>query len=218
MENIKKFVAVLLTVALSGVLAACGNSSEESSSLPAGNSSAQNEDGGQTDRDVSDSEGNEAENTSGSSDNTKLNEQEDTDNSSAASNDGESVESSNDQNENHESNKDEYLKKLNKMEEADRYAEAKTTTAELVEQEAERYRTWDEELNKIYNLLEEQLDKGQMDQLRDEQLNWIQQRDETAKKSSLKYKGGSMEPLEYVATQASLTRKRCYLLVARYMK
>ncbi|MDM5227387.1 DUF1311 domain-containing protein [Cytobacillus sp. NJ13] len=218
MENNMKFLAVLLTVGLSGVMAACGNSSEESSSLPASNSSAQNEDGGSIDKGFTDSEGSEAENSSGSSDNTQLNEQEDTDNPSAASNEGESVESSNDQNENHESNKDEYLKKLNKMEEADRYAEAKTTTAELVEQEAERYRTWDEELNKIYGLLEEQLDKGQMDQLREEQRNWIHQRDETAKKSSLKYKGGSMEPLEYVATQASLTRERCYLLVARYMK
>lgn len=168
MEKNKKFLTVLITVALSGVLAACGDSSEESSSQPANNSSAQNEDGGSTDRDSADSEENEEENSSGSSDNTQLNEQENTDNSSAASNDGESVESSN-QNENHESNKDEYLKKLNKMEEADRYAEAKTTTAELVEQEAERYRNWDEELNKIYGLLEDQLDKGQMDQLREEQ-------------------------------------------------
>ncbi|RBP89980.1 uncharacterized protein DUF1311 [Cytobacillus firmus] len=218
MEKNKKFLAVLLTVALSGVLAACENSSEESSSQPASDNSAQNEDGGQTDRNSTDSEGNEAENSSGSSDNTQLNEQEDTDNSSAASNEGESVESTNDQNVSHESNKDEFLKKLNKMEEADRYAEAKTTTAELVEQEAERYRTWDEELNKIYGLLEEQLDKGQMDQLREEQRSWIQQRDEAAKKSSLRYKGGSMEPLEYVATQASLTRERCYLLVAKYMK
>lgn len=217
MEKNKKFLTVLITVALSGVLTACGDSSEESSSQPASNSSAQNEDGGSTDRDSADSEGNEEENTSGSSDNTQLNEQENTDNSSASSNDGESMESSN-QNENHESNKDEYLKKLNKMEEADRYEEAKITTAELVEQEGERYRNWDEELNKIYGLLEEQLDKGQMDQLREEQRIWIQQRDEAAKKSSLKYKGGSMEPLEYVATQASLTRERCYLLVAKYMK
>ncbi|WP_436374716.1 lysozyme inhibitor LprI family protein [Cytobacillus sp. BC1816] len=218
MEKNKKFLAVLLTIALLGVLAACENSSEESSSQPASDNSAQNEDGGPTDRNSTDSEGNEAENSFGSSDNTQLNEQEDTENSSAASNEGESVESTNDQIENHESNKDEYLKKLKKMEEADRYAEAKTTTAELVEQETERYRTWDEELNKIYGLLEVQLDKGQMDQLREEQRSWIQQRDEAAKKSSLKYKGGSMEPLEYVATQASLTRERCYFLVVRYMK
>lgn len=218
MQKNKKFLAVLLTVALSGVLTACADSFEESSSQPASNSSAQDKDGGSMDKDSADSEGKEAKNSSGSSDTTQLSEQEDTDNSSAVSNDGESAESGNDQSENLESNKDEYLKKLNKMEEADKYAEAKTTTAELVEQEAERYRTWDEELNKIYGLLEEQLDKGQMDQLREDQRNWIQQRDETAKKFSLKYKGGSMEPLEYVATQASLTRERCYLLVAKYMK
>src|SRR5690606_4862979 len=96
-------------------------------------------------------------------------------------------------------------------------AEAKTTTAKMVKQEEERYRTWDDELNKIYGLLEEQLENDQMNQLREEQRKWIQQRDEAAKDSSLKYKGGSMEQLEYVATLASLTRERCYLLVAKYM-
>ncbi|MGM0973831.1 MAG: hypothetical protein ACQEW2_13165 [Bacillota bacterium] len=44
MENNKRFLAVLLTIALSGVLSACGNSSEESNSEPTSNSSAQEED------------------------------------------------------------------------------------------------------------------------------------------------------------------------------
>jgi uncharacterized protein YecT (DUF1311 family) len=74
------------------------------------------------------------------------------------------------------------------------------------------------ELNKIYGVLKEQLSKEQMEKLREEQRNWINHRDEAAKKSSLKYKGGSTESLEYVATQASLTRERCFKLVAKYMK
>ncbi|MFC4409044.1 lysozyme inhibitor LprI family protein [Chungangia koreensis] len=116
-----------------------------------------------------------------------------------------------------ERTKDDYLKKLNEMEEADRYGPAQSTTVELVEQETERYEKWDRELNEIYGLLKEQLSQEKMDSLREEQREWIVHRDETAKESSLNYKGGSMESLEYVATQAELTRERCYLLVAKYM-
>ena len=211
MKNNKRFLAVLLTVALSGVLAACGNSSEVSSSEPTSNSSVQEEDIETTEKEPKGSQGMEEEKSDGSSNTAQSH---DKDNSAEASNDVDAV----DKNESPESSKDEYLKKLNKMEEADRNAEAKTTTTEMVEQEEERYRTWDDELNKIYGLLEEQLENDQMDQLREEQRKWVQQRDETAKNSSLKYKGGSMEQLEYVAALASLTRERCYLLVAKYMK
>lgn len=117
-----------------------------------------------------------------------------------------------------ESKKEEYLKKLNEMEEADRNLEAGTTMVELKEQEAERYKKWDVKLNEIYGVLKEQLSTEQMDTLREEQRNWVKNRDEVAKEASLKYQGGSMESLEYVATQASLTRDRCYELVAKYMK
>lgn len=119
---------------------------------------------------------------------------------------------------NTESKKEKYLKKLNEMEEADRNLESGTTMVELEEQEVERYKKWDTELNEIYGLLKEQLSTEQMDKLREEQRNWIKHRDEAAREASLKYKGGSMEALEYVATQASLTRERCYELVAKYMK
>ena len=57
-----------------------------------------------------------------------------------------------------------------------------------------------------------------MEKLKEEQRDWITYRDETAKASSLKYEGGSTEALEYVATQAILTRERCYVLVAKYMR
>jgi uncharacterized protein YecT (DUF1311 family) len=116
------------------------------------------------------------------------------------------------------STKDEYLKKLNEMEEEDRHSAAGTTIAELEKQEEERYEKWDKELNEIYRVLEGQLSPEQMEKVREEQRSWVKQRDVAAKESSLKYKGGSHEALEYVATQAVLTRERCYVLVARYME
>lgn len=114
--------------------------------------------------------------------------------------------------------KDEYLDRLNVMEEADKNEVAKTTTVDMIEQEKKRYKKWDEALNEIYGVLKEQLSAEEMDKLRVEQLDWIEHRDTSAKEAALKYEGGSMEPLEYVATQASLTKDRCYELVARYME
>ncbi|MEK3889449.1 hypothetical protein [Bacillus sp. FSL K6-3431] len=49
--------------------------------------------------------------------------------------------------------KEEYLKKLNEMKELQRNSDAKTTTLIMEEEEAERYKTWDEALNEIYGVL-----------------------------------------------------------------
>ncbi|MBU9723060.1 MULTISPECIES: lysozyme inhibitor LprI family protein [Bacillaceae] len=117
-----------------------------------------------------------------------------------------------------DSKKAEYLNKLNEMEEADRNGEVGSTITELEEQETERFEKWDAELNKVYGLLQEDLSTEEMDQLREEQRSWIQFRDEAAEEASLQYEGGSTETLEYIATQASLTRDRCYELVAKYME
>ena len=115
--------------------------------------------------------------------------------------------------------KEEYLKILNTQEEADKNkVVTDTTTIALIAEEQERYETWDKLLNEIYGVLKTQLPENEMIKLRDEQREWIIKRDETAKEASLQYKGGTMENLEYVATQATLTRERCYELVAKYMK
>lgn len=212
----------MLTVVLV-ILAACGNSSDESSAKfnnqSSNNSTSENADGDSSNKDLTNTDENTTENSSEGAEDNQLNDQEDTSkNKSTSSNDGGSLKSSNSDTEMTGNNKEEYLKKLNDMEESDRHSESGTTISELEEQEAERYKKWDVELNEIYEVLKEQLSTEQMDKLKDEQRNWIKHRDEAAKESSLKYKGGSTESLEYVATQASLTRERCYELVAKYMK
>lgn len=117
--------------------------------------------------------------------------------------------------------KDEYLEKLNEIDKKDREVPADTskasTTVELEKEEAERLDRWDEALNEIYSVLNEQLSAEEIEQLREEQRDWIKERDQKAKEASLKYEGGTMEGLEYVATQASVTKDRCYELVAKYM-
>ena len=93
-----------------------------------------------------------------------------------------------------------------------------SSTYALKAVENERWETWDELLNEIYGVLKEQLLPDEMEQLREEQRDWIKFRDERALESSLQYKGGTMEQLEYVIVLANLTEERCFELVENYMK
>lgn len=202
MKNKRNYLMVMFTVILV-ILAACGNTSEESSMKSINespdNSSTQHDD------------------TLNKDENKTGNPSEETD-TSANSNDGNLSTTRDGVSRVNENNKEEYLEKLNDMEQADKHAEAKTTTADMEEQEKDRYEKWDKASNEIYGVLKEQLSTEQMDKLREEQRNWVEHRDEAAKEASLEYEGGSMESLEYVATQASLTRERCYELVANSME
>ncbi|MGN7477327.1 lysozyme inhibitor LprI family protein [Solibacillus silvestris] len=92
------------------------------------------------------------------------------------------------------------------------------TQAEMTEAQGNIYAKWDEILNEIYGELKKQLSGNDMNKLRDEQRQWIQDRDEQAKEAAKKFEGGSMETLEYVSTQAKLTEERAYELVKTYMK
>ncbi|PFG12199.1 lysozyme inhibitor LprI family protein [Bacillus sp. es.036] len=208
-----KLSMLMLTFALVA-LSACGNSTNESSAQ-SNNQPSNNTPPEVTEEDAPAEE--EVEDTS--ADDIEVNEQEDSSTPTTEdSTNGESEKSDQPNDENVENQKEKYFKKLNSMYESDRNVEVKETMVEMEEQEAERYQNWDKMLNEIYGVLQAQLPSDEMDQLREEQRKWVEHRDEAAKKASLKYEGGTTESLEYVATQASLTRERCYELVAKYME
>ncbi|MGD6842449.1 lysozyme inhibitor LprI family protein [Bacillus infantis] len=83
--------------------------------------------------------------------------------------------------------------------------------------ENDRWEIWDDRLNEIYGVLQEQLPAEEMESLREEQRDWLKERDARALEASLKYEGGTQEHLEYVAVLANLTEERCYELVETYM-
>ncbi|MCM3711132.1 lysozyme inhibitor LprI family protein [Sporosarcina luteola] len=118
-----------------------------------------------------------------------------------------------------ESQRIEYLQKLNATKkELEQVEPTDSSTYALKAVENDRWETWDNILNEIYGMLKEQLSPKEMDQLREEQRNWLTYRDESALEASLQYKGGTQEHLEYVAVLANLTEERCYELVENYMK
>ncbi|GAA0440819.1 hypothetical protein GCM10008983_17380 [Lentibacillus halophilus] len=114
-----------------------------------------------------------------------------------------------------------YLKQLNEteneMKKQQNNLEDNSTYA-LKAVAGNRSDAWDDHLNDIYDTLEKQLSTEQMDQLRQEQREWISNRNEQAKEASLKYEGGTQEQLEYVTVQANITKDRCFELVEDYMK
>ncbi|MGM7636755.1 lysozyme inhibitor LprI family protein [Bacillus sp. Hm123] len=119
------------------------------------------------------------------------------------------------------SRKVEYYSKLEQTEMgmADlEYIYEQGTTVEVREAESKRYKRWDDALNEIYGALKQQLPSNEMEQLRKAQRKWITYRDESAESAAASYEGGSWASVQYVSTQAELTKQRCYELVDRYMK
>ncbi|WP_231687749.1 lysozyme inhibitor LprI family protein [Bacillus sp. CHD6a] len=115
--------------------------------------------------------------------------------------------------------KEKYLKQSEyTKKEAEEWKATDSSTYALKKVENDRWELWDNFLNEIYGVLEEQLPAKEMDELREKQRNWITYRDDTALAASLKYKGGTQEHLEYVSVLANLTEERCYELITKYMK
>lgn len=92
------------------------------------------------------------------------------------------------------------------------------TQTEMHHAKSEIYTRWDEALNEIYGVLQKQLTANEMSSLKEEQRNWIKQRDQKSKDEAAIFEGGTMEATIYVSTQAQLTKERCYELVKNYMK
>ncbi|MDY0409705.1 lysozyme inhibitor LprI family protein [Virgibacillus soli] len=118
------------------------------------------------------------------------------------------------------SKKEQYLQKLeevSKKVEKMRDNPVDDTTLALKKVEGDAYDMLDGLLNEVYGVLQDHLPTDKMDELRKEQREWIHYRDQTAKKASLKYEGGTLEQYEYVKTENNLTEKRCLELIGEYM-
>ncbi|VYU61571.1 DUF1311 domain-containing protein [Clostridium tertium] len=125
-------------------------------------------------------------------------------------------------NNDYESIKQIYLDKLNELQaNLDTSLKAKYdsgVTLEMVEAASEEYEKWDDMLNEVYFKLKEQLSEDEMDKLTQEELNWIQTRDEKRDAADDGYEDGSIAPFLRIDSMAKSTKERCYELVNNYMK
>ena len=90
------------------------------------------------------------------------------------------------------------------------------TTDAMREAVAYECRFWDAELNQIYQAIMAVLPDEETDTLRGRERRWIRERDTAAKQAAERYKGGTMENVEYTASLANSTRDRAYELLDLY--
>lgn len=74
------------------------------------------------------------------------------------------------------------------------------------------YDLWDNELNRVWKLLKDTLDKDKMNQLLEEQREWIIYKEKEIASAASQYEGGSMKPMIEHLKAAELTKIRVYEL------
>lgn len=80
------------------------------------------------------------------------------------------------------------------------------------------YDKYDEALNEIYTMFKEELPEEIMNDLQNEQLKWIEQKEDKAMKETEEFKGGTFEFVAYNMSLYESTKDRCYELVNQYME
>ena len=81
----------------------------------------------------------------------------------------------------------------------------------------EEFDMWDVLLNKIWAYLGETLETDKMEQLRDEQKKWIQEKEALMEDAGAGFEGGSMQPMVEYGAGATATQKRVEELIAQYL-
>lgn len=78
---------------------------------------------------------------------------------------------------------------------------------------AEMYQLWDDTLNIVWGLLEENLSEADMEVLREEEREWIAFKDAEVQAAGQECEGGSIQPLMEATRAANLTKARVYELI-----
>lgn len=92
-----------------------------------------------------------------------------------------------------------------------------STTYSMKTLAEKEFKLWNIEMNTIYAEIMNGLDEDAKGKLESEQQTWMKSRDTKAEEAARKYSGGSLEGVEYTASQAETTRTRTYDLVETYI-
>lgn len=75
------------------------------------------------------------------------------------------------------------------------------------------YQLWDDEINRVWGYLEDELDKDEVVELTTEQREWIKFKEREVEKVGSEYEGGSIRPMIEYLRGTDLTRERVYELI-----
>lgn len=88
--------------------------------------------------------------------------------------------------------------------------------SELNQKSLELYELWDGVLNSMWADLRAALDEETMNALTQEELIWIDEKEQAASDAGAEFEGGSMQPMLINLKAAELTKERVYELAQRY--
>lgn len=91
------------------------------------------------------------------------------------------------------------------------------TQVEMNQISAQLYKSWDDEINRLWNVLTENIASDVMNKITQEQIQWINEKEKQLEEVSNEAAGGSMEPLSHNMKGAALTCRRVYELL-EYLK
>ena len=97
--------------------------------------------------------------------------------------------------------------------EVDVWLEEAYTQADMNYAAQQKYLIWDSALNQLWKDLKGLLSEEEMRQLTNEELVWIQEKEQAALDAAAEYEGGSIYPSVYYITLADLTKERVYKLM-----
>jgi len=91
--------------------------------------------------------------------------------------------------------------------------DASLTQADMNELSYEIYTVWDDVLNDVWGILKDTLDEEAMNDLLEEQREWIADKEAKAQEAGAEFAGGSMEAMVVNMKASELTKERVYDLV-----
>ena len=83
---------------------------------------------------------------------------------------------------------------------------------EMNQKAQELYVLWDDALNDLWGKLRDSLPEDEFDKLLDEQLQWIEDKENAVEEAGREYENGSLYPLVTNSEAADITEQRVYEL------
>ncbi|MEK4907037.1 lysozyme inhibitor LprI family protein [Niallia sp. FSL M8-0099] len=229
------FAATLLVLLLAG-MSACSNASESDSSNNSNNNQSESDSSNNTNNNQSESDSSnntnnkqsetdqKAENTdvSSPSNEASADRTETAVNSKNSKMDKPASEDKSQAVDKVEGRKAEFIAKLDNIQKEvdampDKKDSDKGVTNAMINYYGVSYEKYDEALNEIYSILKAELSPEVMNNLKTDQVKWIEQKEAAAKEERSKYSGGTFENVANYISLYESTKKRCYELVNEYM-
>ena len=108
---------------------------------------------------------------------------------------------------------DDYMASLEAQSDAIKAAlEQAQSQSEMNQKAQELYVLWDDALNELWGKLRDSLPEDEFDKLLDEQLQWIEHKENAVEEAGREYENGSLYPLVTNSEAADITEQRVYEL------